>query len=181
MLDNYTDNDLWNMFASELSGMEILLFHGSNMTIDIPKANFENSNKKADFGEGFYTTEFYEQAVRWAYRKAGNYGGIPTVNVYAFDQNAVGIYDFGNGYTREWLRFVAECRKNGRTYKLDDVIRGGVADDKVIKTIDDYLKGYVSEDSALDDLEFSEKSNQCCFTDNASIRKSLRFLDTIEN
>ena len=60
------------------------LYHGSNqeiLTIDLSK-----SRPHKDFGKGFYLTENKEQAQKMAEQKVIQYGGIPTVNTYEFDE-----------------------------------------------------------------------------------------------
>jgi len=40
------------------------LYHGSNIAVDMPK--ILQSDRRLDFGTGFYLTSSYEQAERWA-------------------------------------------------------------------------------------------------------------------
>lgn len=42
----------------------MLLYHGSNITVQNPQ--IIESDRRLDFGKGFYLTSSYEQASRWA-------------------------------------------------------------------------------------------------------------------
>ena len=46
----------------------MIIYHGSTVPVEVPK--IMNSERKLDFGEGFYATYNREQAVRWAMRVA---------------------------------------------------------------------------------------------------------------
>ncbi len=64
----------------------ITLYHGSNVTVDMPK--ILPKLRALDFGGGFYLTSSYAQAERWAKvifkrRQAGQ----PIVNIYTFDDD----------------------------------------------------------------------------------------------
>ena len=65
----------------------MILYHGSNMIIEEPK--IIKSNRALDFGVGFYSTTFKEQAEKWAIRKCTNYDGDiegkPIVSIYELD------------------------------------------------------------------------------------------------
>lgn len=43
-------------------------------------------------------------------------------------------------YNEEWLDFVNECR-SGRIQEDWDIVRGGIANDKVFRTLDLYFSG----------------------------------------
>jgi len=43
-------------------------------------------------------------------------------------------------YNEEWLDFVRECR-SGRIQGDWDIVRGGIANDKVFRTLDLYFSG----------------------------------------
>ena len=44
------------------------LYHGSD--VEVAAINFDKCRAIADFGKGFYTTSNWDQAVKWAKRKA---------------------------------------------------------------------------------------------------------------
>ena len=52
-------------------------------------------------------------------------------------------------YDRNWLQFVAKCRA-GEDNSDYDLVIGGIASDQVIRTIERYFAGELSEDEASD-------------------------------
>jgi hypothetical protein len=79
------------------------VFHGSYIVIDEPK--ILKSKFPKDFGEGFYCTEFNEQAERWANRY-----DTAVVSIYKYLPNEkLNILIF-NKMTEEWLDFIVACR-----------------------------------------------------------------------
>ena len=65
----------------------MILYHGSNIIVDIPI--LVKQNRALDFGNGFYTTENKTQALSFAekvYRRRKQ--GKPIVSVYDFDEIA---------------------------------------------------------------------------------------------
>ena len=42
----------------------MIVYHGSNMVVNVPK--IIKANRTLDFGNGFYTTTSKEQAAKWA-------------------------------------------------------------------------------------------------------------------
>lgn len=60
------------------------LYHGSNVIVEKPAILV--SDRKLDFGTGFYLTSSYEQAARWATLTAKRKeSGSPVVSVFEFD------------------------------------------------------------------------------------------------
>ena len=61
------------------------LYHGSNIAVQNPQ--ILASDRKLDFGAGFYLTSSFEQAKRWADLTTERRGtGTPTISVYEFDE-----------------------------------------------------------------------------------------------
>ena len=90
----------------------ITLYHGSNVTVDMPK--ILPNLRALDFGGGFYLTSSYAQAERWAKvifkrRQAGQ----PIVNIYTFDDEraiALNMLQFKDA-NADWLEFVVIIAK----------------------------------------------------------------------
>ena len=81
-----------------------LLYHGSAMEVIYPEIRITRYTK--DFSWGFYCTNSYEQAYRWADRRSSR--GI--VNVYKYTENPeLKILHFPK-MNDEWLDFIARCR-----------------------------------------------------------------------
>ena len=111
---------------------EILLYHGSKEEVVYPEIRITRYTK--DFSWGFYCTNNYQQAYRWADRRSAD--GL--VNVYRYVENPdLKILRFPE-MSDEWLDFIAKCRA-GETHPYD-IVEGPMADD----TIWDYVNGFTS-------------------------------------
>lgn len=99
------------------------IYHGSGEVVEFPEIRKTKYTK--DFSWGFYCTNSYEQAYRWAERKHND--GI--VNVYEYvEDNALNIKKFDQ-MSDEWLDFIAECRA-GIVHGYD-IVEGPMADDTI--------------------------------------------------
>jgi hypothetical protein len=123
----------------------ITFYHGSDMEVQQPLAKAGRRN--LDFGQGFYLTNIKEQAEAWAAIIASRKGRNvkPVVSVFRFDEEHARLdgvrYKIFPSYDLDWLDFVVDCRR-GKDYSSEyDVIEGGVANDNVIDTVEDYEKG----------------------------------------
>ena len=113
------------------------LYHGSGQIVEFPEIRKTRYTK--DFSWGFYCTNSYQQAHRWAERKHEN--GI--VNVYSYtENNQLNIKKFEK-MTNEWLDFIAECRA-GKVHAYD-IVEGPMADDTIWNFVNDYLNKNIAE------------------------------------
>ena len=78
-------------------------------------------------------------------------------------------------YDMEWLEFVVACR-NGRDNTNYDIVEGGVTNDQVIDTVEDYENGRITAEQALDQLKYKNPNNQVCFRNQEIIDKYLHFV-----
>ena len=63
----------------------MILYHGSNVTVDYPK--LIRQNRYLDFGFGFYTTTNRDQAVNFAQKVMERRKiGAATLNIYSIDE-----------------------------------------------------------------------------------------------
>lgn len=159
------------------------IYHGSYTAVEEPLAHAGRRN--LDFGRGFYTTRIKSQAEKWAIliasRKGRNALGI--INTYHFNEDELltqgFIYKTFPTYNMEWLEFVVACRE-GRDETNYDIIEGGVANDQVIDTVEDYENGRITADQALDQLKYKEPNNQICFRNQDIIDRYLQFVGSEE-
>ena len=157
------------------------IYHGSNIAVTKPLANAGRRN--LDFGKGFYTTRLKSQAQKWAYlvasRKEKNPQGI--ISKYEFDEECLSqqgyVYKNFPVYDMEWLEFVVACRE-GRDETNYDIVEGGVANDQVIDTVEDYENGRITAEQALDQLRYKNPNNQICFRNQRIIDTYLHFTGT---
>ena len=115
------------------------MFHGSTVSVAAPLVGI--GRKNLDFGKGFYVTDLKEQAISWASRPL-NAGRPQLLNVYEFDK--AGVLNEGfrykqfTAYDMEWLEFVVACRE-GKDETNYDIVEGGVANDRVVDTVNLYM------------------------------------------
>lgn len=161
----------------------LTVYHGSTSVVDFPLAGVCRAN--LDFGVGFYVTDIRSQAERWALRVADlrNTSGA-FLNVYRLDKEAI-MNDVEyrrlsfTSYDAAWLDFVAACRRGYDLWKAYDVIEGGVADDRVVRTVDLYLRGDYTREEALARLVHQEPNNQICIVSQEVINTHLTFVEAI--
>lgn len=155
------------------------LYHGSNIAVAQPLAFAGRRN--LDFGRGFYTTRLKSQARKWATlvasRKKQNSQGV--VSIFEYDESemmAAGyVYKNFPRYDMEWLEFVVACR-HGMDNTNYDIVEGGVANDQVIDTVEDYENGRITAEQALDQLKYMKPNNQICFRNQEIVDKYLHFI-----
>ena len=142
----------------------MLVYHGSYTEIIRPHLNYSRHN--LDFGKGFYVTTIQEQADKWAVRKGRISNKAPVVSVYEFEIIGLKILSF-NGYSVEWLDFVAENRAAEQEWHGYDAVFGNIADDDVAFVINDYMRllknGRMTESGKrfyLEQLQYSKPNNQ---------------------
>lgn len=161
----------------------ITLYHGTYLSIPKPLAKV--GRKNLDFGSGFYLTQIESQARDWATIIASRKGRETRaiVNIYNFDyDNAVENnvkFKIFNEYNIEWLDYVVNCRKGKDVSSIFDVVEGGVANDNVIDTVEDYEKGIITAEQALGQLRYKKVNHQICILNQEVIDKYLSFVDSI--
>lgn len=143
------------------------LYHSSTVPVQHPDTL--HSRPYLDFGKGFYLTSIREQAQRYAERFIRR-GKSAWMNTYELDDRLEGwkVLRF-DAYDRAWLDFVSECRA-GRDGSDYDMVVGGIANDKVILTLDRYFAGELSVEETLGLLKFEKPNIQYCI-------RSQRMLD----
>jgi hypothetical protein len=154
----------------------MILYHGSS--VEVKKPDLVYSRIKTDFGTGFYTTPYREQAEKWAMRfKRSEKSGV--VSAYEFSDDILSsgqikVLEF-DAYSEEWLDFVTECRKGLITGDRYDLIIGSVANDKVFDAVEAYFNGFFDKEKAIERLRYEKPNLQYCFKNNETIDKYLKF------
>jgi hypothetical protein len=156
----------------------MILYHGSNTAVDKPSLAF--CRERTDFGQGFYVTPFKEQAYRWAERfKDGKGKGV--ISFFKFleriDENLpedIRILEFVR-QVLEWLSFVTACRLGQPVDREWDIVIGGVANDKVIVTLQLYFNQIISAEEAIGRLRYNKPNFQYCFKSQPVIDGFLFF------
>lgn len=160
------------------------LYHGSHTAV--PQPLVKVGRKNVDFGQGFYLTRLEEQASAWAEIIASRRSRtvVPVVSVYTFDREkaiADGVrFLIFETYNLEWLYFVVGCRKGADHSEEYDVVEGGVANDNVIDTVEDYEKGIITAEQALGQLQYKKVNHQICILNQKVVDNYLRFTGSKE-
>lgn len=149
----------------------IAVYHGGVTRIEKPLAKV--GRKNLDFGQGFYVTRRLIQAQDWALRTSRQQLADPLVNEYELDIDSIINYSryhrFEN-YDSDWLQFIVSCRQGYDPSVEYDCIEGGVANDRVIDTVEGFLNGTVDEVHALAELSKHQPNNQICLFKSANYR-----------
>lgn len=157
----------------------ITLYHGSYIAVPSPLVGL--GRKKVDFGQGFYLTNLHNQAKAWAETIAERKGRNtkPIVSAYTLDYSSVKNGGFRvkvfDSYNLEWLEYVIDCRRGGEMQKQYDIVVGGVANDNVIDTVEDYENGIITAEQALGQLRYKRINHQICILNQEIIDKFLTF------
>lgn len=158
----------------------ITVFHGSVLEVAKPLVSLGRPN--LDFGQGFYVSDMKRQAERWAVRLGTRRLASPVLNVYEFDIEAA-RHNYRclkfDAYDKAWLDFIVANRKGRMLWKGYDLIEGGVANDNVIDTVEDYIRGRMSAEAALAELSKHQPNNQLCILNQEIIDLYLRFVESI--
>ena len=150
------------------------LYHSSNLIVEHP--DILHSRKYLDFGRGFYLTSIYEQAVRYAQRFKRR-GQDAWLNVYEFSMNEETKWKIlrFDSYDKRWLDFVAQCR-DGQDVGEYDMVIGGIANDRVIITLDRYFAGEISQEDTLGILKYENPNIQYCIRSEKMLKECLAYI-----
>ena len=156
------------------------LYHGSYVRIEYPDVC--KGRAKVDFGQGFYLTSIQQQAEKWsrviAFRKGPAFS--PVVNVFELDEDLFSDADFSikyfEEYNMEWLEYVVDCRKGGKLQQGYDLVEGGVANDNVIDTVEDFENARITAEQALGQLIYKKVNHQMCIRNQQIIDRYLKFI-----
>lgn len=154
------------------------LYHGSYTSVPSPLTGV--GRRDLDFGPGFYVTTLREQAERWARRvciiRATD---TPTISTYEFDETLLPA-DVRRlrleHYDQEWLDFIVSSRRGEEPWKGYNIIEGGVANDQVIDTVEDYYAGRITTEQAIGQLRFAQPTHQMCISSQTVVDRCLRFI-----
>ena len=158
------------------------LFHGSYTEVSSPLVKLGRA--KVDFGQGFYLTMLQAQAEAWAKtiserRKTGTQA---VVSAFSLDMDGVKAANYRiktfETYDLEWLEYVIDCRKGGNLQNQYDLVEGGVANDNVIDTVEDYENGIITAEQALGQLKYKAVNHQLCILNQAIVDKYLTFVSS---
>lgn len=153
------------------------VYHASMVRVEHP--DVFHSRKFLDFGQGFYVTTLKDQAIKYAQRFTRR-GKDAWLNIYELDEafkSSFVIKEFDR-YDAEWLDFVVACRK-GNVIGDYDIVRGGIANDKVFRTVDLFFAGDITKEEALRRLLFELPNDQLCIRSQRILDNCLTFKESV--
>ena len=157
----------------------LVVFHGGTDVIEKPLCKV--GRKNLDFGQGFYVTTMQSQAVLWAQNIALKRGENPVLNVYNLEKEEV-LQKFRckifTAYDAEWLDFIVANRTGHNMSEDFDYVEGGIANDRIIDTINLYIAGLMDYDKALKRLSEHQPNNQICILNQTIIDNYLTYNGT---
>ncbi|MDE5901786.1 MAG: DUF3990 domain-containing protein [Muribaculaceae bacterium] len=159
---------------------KIEVYHAGTDLIEVPDCRRGRAN--LDFGRGFYVTDIYDQAFNLALSRAKERKLPALINTYLLDQKALleeARSLIFNLYDEEWLEFIVACRAGKDIWQQYDYVEGGVADDRVIDTVNMYMQGYMSQERALQRLRYLRPNNQICIINQELLERHLTFTNCI--
>ena len=159
----------------------IELYHGSNAIVEKPLVNV--GRKELDFGPGFYVTRHKEQAERWAKRVSTiRRAKTPYLSTFIFDDDKLPAdcrMKILPDYDNDWLNFIVASRTGQKPWFDYDIIEGGVANDQVIDTVEDYFSGRITAEQAIGQLKFAHPSHQICIRRQNIVDNFLHYQGTV--
>ena len=148
------------------------VYHASTVVVEHPDAT--HSRAFLDFGPGFYVTTLQVQAQKYGDRFIRR-GKDAILNTYELsdDLSKWQLIEFKR-YDEAWLDFATECRK-GQVVGDYDIVIGGIANDRVFRTVDLYFAGDITKEECLRRLIYEEPNNQICIRSQQVLEECLTF------
>ena len=112
----------------------MILYHGTNQ--DFSEIDIRKSKPNKDFGQGFYLSREYSQAMDMAKTKVEQLEtGTPTVLTYEADESqmeGLRVLRFDD-YSEDWAKFILLNRNNSTPMPAHDydIVIGPIANDRV--------------------------------------------------
>ena len=154
----------------------MILYHSSNVSVKTPDTS--HSREYLDFGKGFYLTTLHDQAISYAQRFIRR-SQDAWLNVYEFEFDPTEwktlVFD---AYDSEWLDFVSKCR-SGKDESDYDIVIGGIANDRVIRTLDRFFNGELTAEQALGMLIYEKPNVQYCIRSQRMLDYCLKHIECI--
>lgn len=112
----------------------MILYHGTNVAFD--SIDLSKSKPNKDFGQGFYLSADYDQAMAMAKVKVDQLEyGSPVVLAFEVDESQMGQLKIlrYNEYSEQWAKFILLNRRNDTGHPIHDydIVFGPIANDRV--------------------------------------------------
>ena len=155
----------------------MILYHGTNKAFDTIDLTKSKPNK--DFGQGFYLSREYSQAMEMAKTKFDQIKtGFPTVLTYEVDEqqmNQLKVLRF-DAYTFEWAQFILMNRRNDTNKPMHDydIVYGPIADDRVGLQLQRFRQHYIRIEQLIEELKYKKPTFQFFFGTNNAISNLIK-------
>ena len=150
------------------------VYHASTVIVAHPDT--VPSRKFLDFGSGFYVTDIKEQAINYGQRFIRR-NHEAWINIYEMKEDFTNLKVITfDAYDEQWLDFITECR-TGEMHGEWDIVRGGIANDKVFRTLDLFFSGDIGKHDALRRLKYEKPNHQICFRSEEALKQCLTFIN----
>lgn len=159
----------------------IKVYHGTTIVIKHPDVSRGRDN--LDFGKAFYVTRLKSQAAAWARIVYSRYAeDAPVLNAYTLDIDAVKSEGYKvltlEAYDDEWLNFIVGSRMGRKPWEGYDLIEGGVANDRVIDTVEGYMNGDFTAEVAIGRLKHHKPNNQIAILNQKLVDDHLMWIES---
>lgn len=147
------------------------IYHGSLDKVVVPEIRMPN--RTLDYGNGFYTTTNYAQAVNWVLRHRSDkeHPAVGYVNVYEVDLGHIRKANtlWFDAPTEEWVDFVYQNRNNRGFVHNYDFVYGPVANDRVYAAFALYESGLLNKQELIRELKTYTLVDQLLFHSPSSL------------
>ena len=136
--------------------------------LSLKNLSLSPQQRTLDFGRGFYTTLYKEQAISFAGKVGArrdserNYVSVYEVADLETLKRELDVLEFP-APDYDWLEFVFENRNGSYTGKQYDIVFGPVANDVIYRTFIAYEEGIITRDETISRLKVKELYNQMTF------------------
>lgn len=158
----------------------MILYHGSNVVVKEPR--IIESDRKLDFGTGFYLTSSLGQAKRWAeLTSLRRKTGLPMVSCFTFAEEFIPQLSarIFHAADSDWLVYTARNRKDPNATDEYDLVIGPVANDNTMPVISAYYAGIYDEEETLKRLLPQRLKDQYAFKTERAVAL-LTFQEVIQ-
>lgn len=155
---------------------EVIVYHGGTEIVEHPDCKC--GRRYLDFGQGFYVTDIRKQAEDLAMLMAARRKETPVLNRYRLNRDAIMAEAHCmvfKAYDEDWLEFIVASRQGQPVADAFDYIEGGVANDRVVDTVNLYMTGLMVKPTALRRLSEHQPNNQMCLLNQEITDKYLLF------
>lgn len=157
----------------------MILYHGTNQ--EIHRIDLTKCRPYKDFGRGFYTTHFQDQAIQMAKRVSQIYGGHPIICRFEVNEteiNQLRVLKFAVPCDT-WAQFVMNNRKRvltspgGKPTPFShsyDVVIGPVANDDLALLFRQFEFGFLTSKALIKEMTFKKLTIQYSFHTERAIQ-----------